>query len=160
MLEIERQNRESAADGQTGSDGSPAGSSASEGTTGSPTDSGSQGKGLLRRGRRAVTRPAGPPAADPPASGPPASAQASPAEPRAEQPPAGKAHGEPRHDGDPSAPAVAAPDAGTGRAPRKRPSRARVTATSRDDQATSAGKGAGSGHKESDPAQGAADAGD
>src|SRR5260370_39086093 len=72
MLEIERHNTESAADGQAGSDASLTGPSASPGTPSESADSGSQGnsgshaKGLLRR-RRAVTRPAGPPAAEPPA---------------------------------------------------------------------------------------------
>jgi ribonuclease E len=49
MLEIERENNESANDG------------ASEQASG-------QSRGLLRRARRAVTRPAGPPAAEPPAA--------------------------------------------------------------------------------------------
>jgi ribonuclease E len=56
MLEIERQNRESA-DGATES-------GRSAGTSGSAGDSDSQSGGQLRRPRRAVTRPAGPPAAE------------------------------------------------------------------------------------------------
>src|SRR5215471_15326592 len=75
MLEIERDNREPAdgsagiqdPGGSTGSTG--AGAAASSADLGAPSagagaaDNGRSGGGLLRRARRAVTRPAGPPAA-------------------------------------------------------------------------------------------------
>ena len=51
MLEIERENNESA-----------------NGPEGASDQTGGSGRGLLRRARRAVTRPAGPPAAEPPAA--------------------------------------------------------------------------------------------
>jgi ribonuclease E len=146
MLEIERQNTESAADGRAGSDASLTGPSASPGKPGESADSGSQGKGLLRR-RRAVTRPAGPPAAEPPAPAVTTAPAASQVGAAAEEPRAGER------------PAAAAPGAGTtpdtgttgttpgtgtSRAPRKRASRAKVPQASQDDQAKP-GKGTAAG---------------
>src|SRR5215469_16836095 len=81
MLEIERQNREpvDASAGSTGPDG-PQGA-AQAGST--EVDQAQGGGGLLRRARRAVTRPAGPPAAEPPPPAPtPAKQPAAKSEPR------------------------------------------------------------------------------
>src|SRR5580700_556742 len=71
MLEIERQNNREPADASAGSNG-PSGSAGSAGSAGSDSagEHGSSGRGLLRRARRAVVRPAGPPAAaEPPSTG-------------------------------------------------------------------------------------------
>src|SRR5215469_815075 len=106
MLEIERQNREpvDSSAGSNGPDG-PAGAvqsgSAQSGSTeaaGSAQAGPVQGGGLLRRARRAVTRPAGPPAAEPPAApGAPAEPPAAAQQPAPAQQPA--AESEPRASG-------------------------------------------------------------
>ncbi len=96
MLEIERQNREPA-DASAGTSG-PAGSAesgsghaasasgpAATTSSGPAAENGSSGRGLLRRARRAVTRPAGPPAAEPPPAAVSAPAAAAPPSPVAEQ---------------------------------------------------------------------------
>jgi ribonuclease E len=74
MLEIERQNRDSV-DGATGSGGS-----GSTGVPGAATDNDGKAAGTAKRPRRAVTRPAGPPA---PASEPTTPAAAQSAAPKA-----------------------------------------------------------------------------
>jgi ribonuclease E len=77
MLEIERQNREpvDASAGSNGPDG-PAGAAEAGSAQVGPVQGGG---GLLRRARRAVTRPAGPPTAEP--SGAPEVPSGAPAEP-------------------------------------------------------------------------------
>jgi ribonuclease E len=92
MLETERQNRES-----DNNEPAAAGSQSQE------QKAGGQGRGLLRRARRAVTRPAGPPqASDQPA----AAAAPGPAAPRPD--PAADSAPAPQADSAPAAPASAA----------------------------------------------------
>src|SRR5215475_4764821 len=80
MLEIERQNREpvDASAGSNGPDGPGGAAEAGAAQAGSAEVGQAQGGGLLRRARRAVTRPAGPPAAE--SAAPPVEPQAGPVE--------------------------------------------------------------------------------
>jgi ribonuclease E len=137
MLEIERQNREST-DGPIGTGGGvgPIGASStgssvngpgsagsgSAGSAESESANGGQGRGLLRRARRAVTRPAGPPAAagSPEAEPPAAGSTAPQAAPRQESAAGGDA-----------APATDAQAS----EPRKRPTRSRTASTAKEDAA-------------------------
>src|SRR5215469_8217307 len=143
MLEIERQNAEPA-DGSAGVQG-PGGPTASTGAgalgTGAGTlgneagasQDGKSGGGLLRRARRAVTRPAGPPAAEPAAADPAAAEPAAAPEPSASSPSAGSpsaaADQPPRAGGQP--PSAADHDSSAADQPagpaRKRSSRSRAT---------------------------------
>ncbi len=117
MLEIERQDAESNTDGP-----------AAAGQASQEQKSGGQGRGLLRRARRAVTRPAGPPqASDQSAAPPAAAAQPDPAgaPPAAAAPKrsraARSAPAAPPTAAQPGAAAEPAPDAAAGRPPPKIP---------------------------------------